>query len=65
MKVAKQIAEGMTYLHSATPPWVHRNLTSANILVLSFDTCFFFFSFSVDINMCIPEPFVSLRATAT
>lgn len=33
IRLALQVAEGMTYLHHQEPPIIHRNLTSHNILV--------------------------------
>eukprot|EP01088_Endostelium_zonatum_P020081 TRINITY_DN722_c1_g1_i1.p1 TRINITY_DN722_c1_g1~~TRINITY_DN722_c1_g1_i1.p1 ORF type:complete len:2287 (+),score=512.39 TRINITY_DN722_c1_g1_i1:319-7179(+) len=35
MRLVYEIASGMGYLHSATPPIVHRQLSSDNILVMS------------------------------
>lgn len=37
--IAKAIAEGMRYLHTRCPPWLHRNLTASNVLVWAFDLC--------------------------
>lgn len=37
LKIALDIALGMNYLHSATPPFIHRDLKSPNILLLSTD----------------------------
>lgn len=37
LKIALDIALGMNYLHSATPPFIHRDLKSPNVLLLSTD----------------------------
>ncbi|KAL6076941.1 serine/threonine-protein kinase STY17 isoform X1 [Balamuthia mandrillaris] len=44
MKMAKDAALGMTWLHFSTPTIIHRDLKTANLLVLSF--CFLAFSLS-------------------
>jgi len=33
LRIARDIAEGMRFLHSATPPIIHRDLKSPNVLV--------------------------------
>ncbi len=37
LKLAIQVCQALVYLHSCTPPLVHRDLTPANILVRSRD----------------------------
>lgn len=37
MKVAMEVASGMHYLHSANPPFIHKDLKSPNILLLDTD----------------------------
>lgn len=36
-RIAYDIAAGMSFLHSSTPPLVHRDLKSPNILIASID----------------------------
>jgi serine/threonine protein kinase len=36
LRIARDIAEGMKFLHSATPPIIHRDLKSPNVLVPAF-----------------------------
>lgn len=37
MKVAMEVASAMHYLHSANPPFIHKDLKSPNILLLNTD----------------------------
>jgi serine/threonine protein kinase/GTPase SAR1 family protein len=37
LKIALDVALGMNYLHSASPPFIHRDLKSPNVLLLSTD----------------------------
>jgi serine/threonine protein kinase len=37
MRIAEDIALGMLYLHSLTPPIVHRDLRSPNVFIMSFE----------------------------
>lgn len=37
MKIATDVAKGMLFLHSANPPFVHRDLKSPNIFIASLD----------------------------
>jgi serine/threonine protein kinase len=37
LKIALDIAKGMYYLHDATPPFIHRDLKSPNILLVDLD----------------------------
>ncbi len=37
MRIAADIAAGMLYLHSHTPPIVHRDLRSPNVFIMNFD----------------------------
>jgi serine/threonine protein kinase len=35
LRIARQLAQAMSYLHEQSPPFIHRNLTSANVLLTS------------------------------
>lgn len=39
LKIATDIAKGMLFLHSSTPPIVHRDLKTPNILVRILRAC--------------------------
>jgi len=58
IKMIKGIAQGMNYLHSCTPPVIHRDLTSYNILVrLARSLSLFFISLLNSSNLpitCMP-----------
>jgi len=40
LKIATDIAAGMSFLHNMDPPFLHRDLKSPNILVLMIDIDF-------------------------
>ena len=56
LSIIKSIAEGMNYLHSQCPPWIHGNLTVANV--------FFSESEQVKLNVSILSREIDLPATA-